>query len=90
MEGSLFSRFYSIWETRVEGSIEKQDQRNFIYSKNTVLGNVIKRKRRKTLQGDFPNFTGPCFSEYKSCFFIIGKDTVTKSSKYEFKWLISY
>ena len=44
----------------------------------------MKRKTR-TPQSDFPNFTGIYFSEYKMYFFITGKGPITKFSNYEFK-----
>ena len=48
------------------------------------------KRKTKTPQRDFLNFTDIYFSEYALCFFIIGRDPKTKSSKYEFKWLIYY
>ena len=99
MDGSLFFRFYSIWELQQkapfnvpEGSTSKKyksnfcrkhDQKNVIFINSTVLGNILKAKP-KILQSDFPNSVGIYFSEY-TVFLIIGKDPITKSSKYELK-----
>ena len=45
---------------------------------------IIFKRKIKTPQIDFLNFTAKA-----SCFYITGKDPITKSSKYESKWLIS-
>ena len=81
MDGSLFSLFYSIWETEVETFKQnfrrKHDQTNVISVKTDVLGNNMKRKA-KAPQSDFPNFTGIYFSEYTLFFFIIWKNPVAE------------
>ena len=58
MDGSLFSRFYSICETKLEDS--------------AVLGNILKTKT-KIPKTDFPSFTGFYFSEYTMCFILMKK-----------------